>query len=107
MELRIWNVELVGFADYIIMNYSIKIIIQYSIFTTVRDRLLALFRKCSKAAKIISFTFMLAPTSLTASAQSMTFGRLRHKIKQSNCVYFMRTAQFWRKAPYFRYDVRL
>ena len=24
-----WNVELVGFADYIIMNYSIKIIIQY------------------------------------------------------------------------------
>ena len=24
--------ELVGFADYIIMNYSIKIIIQYSIF---------------------------------------------------------------------------
>ena len=33
MELRIWNVELVGFADYIIMNYSIKIIIQYSLFT--------------------------------------------------------------------------
>ena len=28
-ELRMWNVELVGFADYIIMNYSIKIIIQY------------------------------------------------------------------------------
>ena len=24
-----WNVELVSFADYIIMNYSIKIIIQY------------------------------------------------------------------------------
>ena len=25
MELRIWNVELVGFADYIIMNYSINL----------------------------------------------------------------------------------
>ena len=31
MELRIRNVELVGFADYIIMNYSIKIIIHYSL----------------------------------------------------------------------------
>ena len=30
VELQIWNFELVGFADYIIMNYSIKIIIQYS-----------------------------------------------------------------------------
>ena len=28
-EGRQSNVELVGFADYIIMNYSIKIIIQY------------------------------------------------------------------------------
>ena len=37
MELRIWNVELVGFADYIIMNYSIKIIIQYSIFSKFAD----------------------------------------------------------------------
>ncbi len=42
---------------------------------------LALFRKCSKAAKIISFTLMLAPTSLPASAQSMTFGCANaHKI---------------------------
>ena len=31
VECGIRNVELVGFADYIIMNYSIKIIIQCSI----------------------------------------------------------------------------
>ena len=31
MECGIWNLDLVGFADYIIMNYSIKIIIHYSL----------------------------------------------------------------------------
>ena len=36
VELRIWNVELVGFADYIIMNYSIKNIIQY-LFPLVKE----------------------------------------------------------------------
>ena len=29
------NVDLVGFADYIIMNYSIKIIIQYSLLISI------------------------------------------------------------------------
>ena len=31
MECGIWNLDLVGFADYIIMNYSIKIIFHYSL----------------------------------------------------------------------------
>ena len=31
MECGMWNLDLVGFADYIIMNYSIKIIIHYSL----------------------------------------------------------------------------
>ena len=43
----IWNVELVGFADYIIMNYSI-FIIHYSL----RSEIVCFLKKMQQAAKI-------------------------------------------------------
>jgi hypothetical protein len=35
VEFGMWNVELVGFVDYSIMSYSIKIIIQYSLLISI------------------------------------------------------------------------
>ena len=51
-----WNVELVGFADYIIMNYSIKNIIQYLFPLVIGTS---------------SLVYSDAPTSSTASTQSV------------------------------------
>ena len=51
-------------------------------------------------AKIISFTLMLAPTSLTASAQSMTFGRLRHKIFYTRSVILAALLHFRKRASH-------
>jgi hypothetical protein len=77
-ELRMWNVELVGFADYIIMNYSIKIIIQYLFPLVIGTSSLRSLTEWMLSAKlrgaIISLAYTDAPVSLTASAQSMTYG---------------------------------
>ena len=46
VELRIWNVELVGFADYQLSNFELLFNIQYSI---------------AKALSSISFYLLLSP----------------------------------------------
>ena len=70
MELRIWNFELVGFADYSIMNYSL-----FTIHYGQRPSGFAFLRKCSIAAKITFGIKYFISTEMKIEGEN--FGALR------------------------------